>query len=270
MPRETAPRFAAIGGHHSHRAGTVEWLTPPETIDDLGGWEAIDRDPCAPLVQPYRTARRVWTVLDDGLQKRWDPGEFFYVNPPYDDEAQHWLAALADQGNGVALIFARTETAAFFRWVWERAHAALFLRGRLNFHVGEAFSQVSYRGGRAVAGRTFQVGDRMPKNSGAPSVLLAYGEEAAERLAELTHRGQFVPLIFARSVLVEAVGSVTWRELVVGIMREQDGPVRVEAVWRVVREHPKARGRDHARAKVRQILQAVAERVERGQYRLAV
>ena len=26
MTRETSPRFAGIGGHHSHQAGTVEWL----------------------------------------------------------------------------------------------------------------------------------------------------------------------------------------------------------------------------------------------------
>lgn len=101
-------------------------------------------------------------------------------------------------------------------------------------------------------------------------MLLAYGEEEAERLAESRIEGQFVPLIFSRSVLVSAIGDVTWRDLIVGIMREADGPVHVAAVWRVVREHPKAAGREHARAKVRQILQAVGERVDRGQYRLAV
>lgn len=257
--------FKGIGGHHAVRAPqTVEWLTPPGTIEDIGGWRSIDRDPCAPIEQPYPTARATWTILDDGLSRRWDPLERIFMNPPYTDGViALWLAKLSEHGNGVALIFARTETDAFFRFGWQRAHAALFMRGRLNFHVGEAFSVVATR-------RTFQAGDRAPKNAGAPTVLLAYGEEEAERLAECPIEGQFVPLIFGRSVLVTAIGDITWRELVVGIMREADGPVRVEAVWKVVRSHPKAAGREHARAKVRQILQAVGERVERGQYRLAV
>lgn len=271
--REVAPRFAAIGGHHSRSAGSVEWLTPPSLIQALGGWESIDRDPCAPVIQMYRTARGVWTMLDDGLAQDWDPRERFYVNPPYGDEVAVWLSRLADQGNGTALIFARTETDAFFEQGWLRAHAALFLRGRLNFHYGEALSMISYRGGKVVRGRTFEAGERAPKNSGAPSVLLAYGEEEAERLAESGIEGQFVPLILRRSVvvsLVHGVDAITWRQLVVEILKEADGPVHVATVWRVVRTHPKAAGREHARAKVRQILQAVGERVDRGQYRLAV
>lgn len=69
---------------------------------------------------------------------------------------------------------------------------------------------------------------------------------------------------------MSAIGDVTWRELIVGVMQEADGPVAVAAVWSIVRHHPKAQGREHARAKVRQILQAVGERVDRGQYRLTV
>lgn len=263
--RETpAPRFAGIGGHHSASPGTVEWLTPPETILAIGGWESIDRDPCAPIVQPYPTARQTWTILDDGLSKRWDPAERFFVNPPYTDGVvELWMEKLAAHGRGTALIFARTETAMFFRYGWEAATAALFMRGRINFHVGEAFSVVKTR-------RTFLAGDRAAGNAGAPTVLLAYGDYDAERLAESGIEGQFVPLIFSRSVLVSAFGDVTWRELVVGVMQEADGPIAVAAVWSAVRVHQKAQGREHARAKVRQIMQAVGERVARGQYRLAV
>lgn len=264
---ETAPRFAGIGGHHSHRAGTVEWLTPPETIVGIGGWQSIDVDPCAPIVQPYRTAIEKWTIVDDGLSRRWDPKKRFFVNPPYTDGVlELWLARLAHHGRGTALIFARTETSAFFRYGWEVATAALFMRGRINFHIGEAFSVIKTR-------RTFEVGDRAPGNAGGPTVLLAYGEEDAERLcaaADVSIPGKFVPLIFSRSVLVSSIGDITWRELVVGVMEEAGGPVAIEAVWRIVRVHPKAQGREHARAKVRQILQEVGERVDRGQYRLAI
>lgn len=40
----------SIGSHHSHKSGTVEWLTPPEIIAALG---PFDLDPCAPIEQPY-------------------------------------------------------------------------------------------------------------------------------------------------------------------------------------------------------------------------
>ena len=55
MNRETSPRFAGIGGHHSHKAGTVEWLTPPSIIAALG---PFDLDPCAPARQPYPPGRK--------------------------------------------------------------------------------------------------------------------------------------------------------------------------------------------------------------------
>lgn len=271
--RETAaPRFSGIGGHHSARAGTVEWLTPPDIIEALGGWRSIGRDPCAPIIQPYPTAVATWTILDDGLSKRWDPAERFFMNPPYENGViELWLAMLADQGNGTALIFARTETAAFHRFCWQRAHAALFQYGRINFHIGESFSDIKTK-------RTFLAGDRAPGNAGAPTVLLAYGEQEAERLSECGIEGKFVPLIFSRSVLVSIFGpsneeekiNMTWRQLVVDVMREHEGPIEVGAVWSILRNHPKAHGKEHGRAKVRQILQRVGERVERGQYRLAI
>jgi hypothetical protein len=128
--RETAPRFAGIGGHHSHKAGTVEWLTPPSIIAALG---PFDLDPCAPESQPYPTAARTFTRRDNGLLQAWKGR--VWLNPPYTNgEIAAWLARLAEHGEGTALIFARTETDAFFSHVWERASALLFMRGRINFH----------------------------------------------------------------------------------------------------------------------------------------
>lgn len=269
-----------MGGHHSRVPTTVEWLTSPATIEKLGGWQANDRDPCAPIEQPYPTARETWTIVDDGLKKRWDPKESFWLNPPYTDGVvELWLSMLADHGNGIAMIFARTDTEAFHRFGWQRAHAMLFQRGRENFHYGEAVTHLVWRKGRPTPGRTFMPGDRAPKNSGAPTVFIAYGERQAERLADCGIEGRFVPLIFGRSVMallfdatnVKEESYVTWRDVVVEAMKSHgDSIVSVEAVWRIVREQPKAAGREHARAKVRQILQQVGERVERGQYRLAV
>lgn len=86
------------------------------------------------------------------------------MNPPYGAEVGDWLARLAGHGQGTALIFARTETTAWRRWVWSKASAILFLHGRLTFHTPD---------GVAAKG-----------NAGGPSALVAYGEADADRLQQ--------------------------------------------------------------------------------------
>lgn len=139
-----------IGGHQSAAAGKDEWLTPPNIVRALG---RFDLDPCSPIVRPWPTAARHYTIEDDGLSAPW--GGRVWLNPPYGSQTGAWLRRLAEHGNGIALIFARTDTAMFFGEVWGRADAALFLRGRLFFH------HVS--------------GEEARHNAGAPSVLVAYG-----------------------------------------------------------------------------------------------
>ena len=123
----TSPR--AMGSHQSHRMGTDVWLTPPHILDALG---PFDLDPCSSLDRPWDTARQHYTVEDDGLAQDW--AGRVWCNPPYGLQAWTWLERLADHGQCTALIFARTETAGFFRTVWRRASALLFLEGRLHFH----------------------------------------------------------------------------------------------------------------------------------------
>lgn len=236
MAKESAPRFAGFGGHHSHKAGTVEWLTPPSIIAALG---PFDLDPCAPESQPYPTAARTFTRRDNGLLLAWEGR--VWLNPPYTNGAiALWLARLAGhEEGGTALIFARTETDAFFAHVWERAAALLFMRGRINFHYPD--------------------GTRASGNAGAPTVLCAYGANDADVLAAADIDGHFVPLIFPRYVLAAALRDATWSEVVCAAIESFDEPVRVEDVWRLVRDHPKAQGKIHARAKVRQTLQRRAK-----------
>lgn len=233
---ETTPRFAGIGGHHSKRAGTVEWLTPPEIIAALG---PFDLDPCAPVDQPYRTAERIYTRRDNGLIREWK-GRVL-LNPPYTNgEIALWLARMAEHDHGTALIFARTETDAFFRYVWEKCSALLFMRGRINFHLPD--------------------GSRAKGNAGAPTVLCAYGANDADVLASCEIDGAFVPLRFARSVLVEAVESATWAREIAAFFEGRDGPVELADLYRHFAGHPKAAGNRNVDAKVRQQLQ-------RGPYR---
>jgi hypothetical protein len=140
-----------MGSHHSAKMTTAEWLTPPEILKALG---EFDLDPCAPIDRPWDTARRHYTIEDDGLSKVWEGR--VWLNPPYGREAYAWLKRMAEHGSGVALIFARTETDAFFKWVWGKANGVLFIKGRINFHLPD--------------------GTKSQKNAGAPSILVSYSD----------------------------------------------------------------------------------------------
>lgn len=138
--------------------GTDIWLTPRHILDALG---PFDLDPCsAPDPTLWPTAHQHYTLPTDGLSEPWHGR--VWLNPPYGQHAWVWLDRLADHGRGTALIFARTETAGSVEQVWQKADALLFLHGRLHFHRPD--------------------GTRAEANSGAPSVLIAYGDEDVERL----------------------------------------------------------------------------------------
>lgn len=143
-----------LSSHQSARMKNDEWLTPPEWIEALGGWQSFALDPCAPVVRPWPTAIHHFTKLHDGLRLEWRGR--VWMNPPFGRDAAKWMARLVRHGNGVALIPARTETRMFYESVWGVAHAVCFVKGRPHFHY--------------VDGR------RAPANSGAPIALVAYGE----------------------------------------------------------------------------------------------
>lgn len=153
-----------MGGHHKPVRGEKdEWLTPPFILEALG---PFDLDPCAPVNPPWMMAKRHLTEIDDGLLAPWGEDEFVWLNPPYGQQTWRWLDRLAvHPAGGIALIFARTETSGFFESVWKKAGSLLFLEGRLFFHH--------------VDGR------RAAHNSGAPSVLVGYGDRSMKRLAEV-------------------------------------------------------------------------------------
>ena len=148
---------------------TDEWLTPPEIINALG---LFDLDPCSPIKRPWDTALKHYSVLDDGLSKQW--AGRVWLNPPYGLEAEKWLKKLADHGNGIALIFARTETRMFFSEVWNRADSILFIEGRLFFYTVD--------------------GIKAKANSGAPSVLISYDKENTKVLEGCGIKGRLVKL----------------------------------------------------------------------------
>jgi hypothetical protein len=109
---------------------------------------------------PWATATKMLT--EKGLETTW-LGRV-WLNPPFGREAVKWLRKLVEHGNGIALVPARTETAAWYECVWGVADAVCFVRGRPHFH--------------------YPTGKRAPFNSGAPIALIAYGEENAAVLSK--------------------------------------------------------------------------------------
>lgn len=237
-----------IGGHQSARANTEVWLTPPELLHALGGPEAFDLDPCSAIGQPWPTAKHHLTITDDGLAQEWQGR--VWMNPPYTSGViGKWLDKLVRHGNGIALTFARTETEAFHRTIWEHADAMLFLEGRLFFHVAEdtTFKQ----NGRDIF---VAKGGRAPANGGAPSVLCAYGVDNADILAECSVPGAFVPLkLRALTFGFASVGS--WVDEVMKVMERTGESVRLHDLYRALADNPKAKRNANWKAKVRQTLQ---------------
>lgn len=161
-----------MGTHQSSAMDSDEWLTPPEILQPLG---QFDLDPCAaPEPRPWPTAVRHIVRAENGLSVAWNGR--VWLNPPYGGPniVGPWMRRMVMHANGIALIFARTETALFFETVWRAANAVLFLEGRLFFHRPD--------------------GSRAGANAGAPSCLVAYGRRNADAIRCSQLRGQYVEL----------------------------------------------------------------------------
>ena len=158
---------------HTRDAKTTDsWITPKWLIDRLG---PFDLDPCACEPQPWPCAASQWTESDNGLLMPWKG--FVWCNPPYGKRMTNWLNRMALHNNGISLVFARTETRAFFQDVWPFASSLLFLKGRLTFHRPDGSKP------------------REGHNSGGPSVLIGYGDRANEVLTANEELGALVTVI---------------------------------------------------------------------------
>ena len=146
--------------------GKDEWLTPPSILKPLG---KFDLDPCFPVSYPWPELKpeTTYTIHDDGLNREWKGR--VWCNPPYGNQTGKWLKKLAEHGDGIAFVFARTETKMFHEHVFGKASGIFFLKGRVKFYNSDGTA---------------------PKNTaGAPSCLIAYGEENAKLLRELNITG---------------------------------------------------------------------------------
>ncbi len=173
-------------------ATTTDLLTPPSLLVALGalratrdggytlGPDPFDLDPTCSERMPWPTARTMWTVHEDGTAQDWTAHGEVWGNFPYGRELYSWLALLAAHGNGMALLYARTDTAGFHAHVWGRCDAVYFFAGRLFFHQP-------------------LTGHQCPANCGGPTVLACYGQASVERARRLLkpnsgYPGHLVPV----------------------------------------------------------------------------
>lgn len=163
------PQGLGMGGHCLPNEGISKvWLTPPDLIRALG---PFDLDPCAaPYPRPWPTAARHIELPDDGLTVEWQGR--VWLNPPYTQSIDNWLRKMAVHKSGIALIFARTETAIWHNYIWPIANSIFFFEGRLWFHHPD--------------------GRRGSSNAGAPSALISYSDEDTKVICKANLKGSMV------------------------------------------------------------------------------
>jgi hypothetical protein len=154
-----------LGSHQQSVGRSQNHITPRWIIEALG---PFDLDPCAADPRPWDCATVNWTT--HGLDRKWVG--LTYLNPPFDRYiVGRWIARLGEHNNGIALLHARTE-AAWFEPIWRHAAAVLFMADRIKFCRPD--------------------GSEQPANSGAPPVLVAFGDEALARLRRCGIAGALV------------------------------------------------------------------------------
>ena len=135
-----------------------ERYTPPLIVDALDC--TFDLDPCSPGEgKSFVSAKHHYTINDDGLASKWFGTVF--VNPPSGKHTGIWMRKLAEHGDGIGLVFARTDVR-WFQDIAPKLSAVCFVAAKVKF----------FRGGMEEQYGTV----------GAGSMLLGFGNKSAEIL----------------------------------------------------------------------------------------
>jgi hypothetical protein len=226
-----------MGGHQSANSRTDEWFSPIEIVKTLG---PFDLDPCTAIKRPWPTAKVHYTIEDNGLLKPWFGR--IWLNPPYGDQLETWLEKMALHLNGIALTFGRTDTVAFQSFVFPVADSIFFIKRRVYFCNG--------------------AGMRAKSDGGAPSVLIAYGEQNSESLASSGFKGYHLPINYS-AVMVIGV-SPTWISVVTIAIR-RCGDEELKPVYEMVERiaPDKVAGNRHWKEKIRQQMQILRKKKQK-------
>lgn len=148
-----------------HEGKTNTWLTPLWIIEALG---SFDMDPCA--FPGHATAAELISLPIDGLKVTWDGR--VWLNPPYGRLINRWLRKLESHGDGIALVFARTDT----NWFHElKPDAFFFMHGRVKFLKAD-FTEST--------------------NAGHGSMLLVYGKNNVNAVRQANLSGKLSGWLF--------------------------------------------------------------------------
>lgn len=149
-------------------SSTNEWLTPRWLLNEL---DPFDLDPCAAKDRPWSCAHVSYTVDDNSLHREWFGR--VWLNPPYGKDGYPFLKRMAEEKHeGLALIFARTETKVMQELVLPNSRYIFLLKGRLRFLR------------RASSGGWEEKG-----TANAPSLLVAFCRDEGYLLSELERKG---------------------------------------------------------------------------------
>jgi hypothetical protein len=145
---------------------SVEWYTPRWIFDALA--LEFDLDPASPHDFDTQVPARVkYTRFDDGLKKPWFGA--VWLNPPYNKDTPFWMRRLIDHGDGLALVFSRTD-ARWFQECLNACSACLLFQGRIEFIPGHENAHKAAK-------------------SGAGSALFAFGDRCRAAILNLRDRG---------------------------------------------------------------------------------
>jgi hypothetical protein len=160
----------------TYEGKTNDWITPKWIIDAFGD-RYFDLDPCASLTQPWPCASVSYTEEDDGFNASWFGN--VWMNPPYGPHTIKWISKIAVHGEGIALIFARTDTRLFQRVIFPTASGYLFLSGRVMFCTSNGEVQ---------------------QHASAPSVLISWGGANRVTLEKLLREGKLKGAMFGATL----------------------------------------------------------------------
>lgn len=148
---------------------TDVWITPPNIITSLGNF---DLDPCCPNNLKWKTANKFYSLEnnEDGLELSWDGR--VWLNPPYSNWVK-FIEKLKNHGDGIALLFARTETKGFHEHIWNDADSIFFFKKRIKF---------------------LNINGDSTGTPTSPSVLIAYGKHNTQAIEISGLDGKLVKL----------------------------------------------------------------------------
>ena len=117
-----------------------EWETPSELFNKLDREFHFTLDPCC--THQNAKCERYFVIAENGLAQDWS-NDVVFMNPPYGREIGKWVEKAYNESlNGaivVCLIPARTDTAYWHKYIFNKASEIRFLEGRVKF-VGGKFT----------------------------------------------------------------------------------------------------------------------------------